>query len=363
MTTEPTPGSEDIVRTQELTRTADIITAYWNEITHYRTTAGEAERGTRVAFPIDYVELADRHAADARQLLDRPDLLHRWSASPSIDVIARTAQTFQTVAAGITVQTLNRVTNGTYWRNDLPREHRVESGELSERDQYMFTPTEQLFQFIMTTARIDAANLHEARIEGVELTEPLLDTVQRLATARTEAFQQAVATFVRDEHRIPTKDDLWTIQRGILEAIPQIARPRRAEVAEAASPQLIAWQKTITDAQLTLRVLDQLTGVTEAQREAMRKYFSTLALQDTNTVPDFLSVDHAELTKTAGSPFEQQLARELGYVSEQPVDSQPVDSQDAPPLVPDAVKQARRFLFRLNSQLIPLRAKAVSSSS
>ncbi len=361
MTTEPTPGSADVVRTEGLTRTADVITSYWNEITHYRTTAGEAERGTRVAFPIDYVELADRYAADARQLLDRPDLLLRWSRSPSTDVIARTAHTFQTIAADIAIQTLTRVTNGTYWRNDLPREHAVEPGETTERDQFIFTPTEQLFQFIMTTARVDAANLHETRIQGVELTEPLLDTVQRLAVARTEAFQQSIATFVRTEHRIPSRADMLEIQQRVLESVPHVARPNPA--AETTSPesagagkQLLAWKKTVTDAQQTARVLDQVTGITEAQREALRRYFLTLGAQDQTSVPEFLSEEQAAQTKTAGTPFEQQLARELGYVADQAI-----DSQEGPPLVPDAVKQARRFLFRLNSQFIPLRAAAARS--
>jgi hypothetical protein len=372
MTIEPTPGSADHVRTEELTRTADGITTYWNQVTHYRTTAGQAERGTRVAFPIDYAELADRYAADARQLLDRPDLLHGWATSPSTDVIARTAHTFQTVAADIAVQTLTRATNGDYWRNDLPREHAVEPGETTERDQFIFTPTEQLFQFIMTTARVDAANLHEARLEGMELTEPLLETVQRLATARTEAFQQSVAAFVREEHRIPTRTDLLEIQQQVMESIPHIARPTktsgeqrsahktstedRSPEAAAAAKQLLAWEKTIADAELTARVVDQITGITEAQREALRRYFSVLGSQDRTLLPPFLSIEQAEKTKSDGTPFEQQLARELGYVVEKPV-----ESQEVPPLAPDAVKQARRFLFRLNSQLIPLRAAAARS--
>jgi hypothetical protein len=127
---------------------------------------------------------------------------------------------------------------------------------------------------------------------------------------------------------------------------PYISRPIPVSPAEqTASPdaankvrQLANWQKTIKNVRQVVPVLDQITGITKEQREALRRYYSALGAQEGTVLPAFLLPQQAQQTRSDGTPFEWQLARELGYVV-----SQPAGSQGDPHLDPDAITNVRRF--------------------
>ncbi len=330
MTVDQQPLPTNIQPYEEYARTADAMVAFWNKVTHFIPPEGESQesRGTVLELPVDYIELADQYGADALQILQHPKLLKSWANSPSTAIQLRRGLVFQALSALATINALDTVRGNTRWRDGFHRRSGQSSSETNHT--VIGTPEESLFMALVVDAHKDATAYVERESLGEQFSQPLQQLVDLNTLHRAQELQQLILEYTaRNGHAPQTSLEMQELATIARVKFPPLAtkqldeKSRTQNAAATEQTQIKAWKTAVANARRFRDVVDSITRLDSAKKAAVKRYYQTLAEQNETVLPDSMRLENKENTRENGTPFEQQLAIDLGYGIPSPTEDHP----------------------------------------
>ncbi len=354
----------DVARNDRFAKTADAMVAFWHKVTHFGNSEQpsaespsplpphqQTERGTTFDLPINMVELGTIFGDDALEIVAHRDVLRQWETSPSTAIKGRQAMVLQAVAARSTVQALNEVYGERVWMTDFhQREGGVHESGITRTE---LTPFEEAFSALIGAALTDAKAYNTRTLLSESFNQPLAEWVQHYTRLRTKEMKVQIENFMAEHGRAPNRSDIKAIVNTVRAKYPPLSVPKLTVSEVVATPAnvqtdakgLQAWKQAVRDARKNTAFVDSIEGITEREKTAIQNYYDTLAQQDPATLPVFMKGDQAEHRKVHGTPYEQQLAIDLGLGIRDPKDKERKKFVTLPP----AITAVRGFLAQFQS--------------
>lgn len=324
-------------------RAQDMVN-FWDTCTHYAETADTAERGIRISYPDDLIQLAERYGEEAKIICSDISTLEEWFRSNDHDLMRKAAVVIDAVSTNVVIRSFDSVFSDSEWLDDIP--------EQDNRRSTHHTPTEQVFMNMVKQSAQELQNLHQYIRSGGHLEEPGLEVLQKQAQARLNALYEELACEGDGDRDIVSSKRLQQVCFRATERVPLISaqtgkpshdkRTNTPRERNAQSKRASSWQNEVLNAQFVTDhpdVLGQIHSLTDREVQALYLYFERLSYCDAEEVPE-------DLSGWEESDHRRELARLLGYV-----DPNSLDVYGQEELQPNACKMVNRLLNRIRGHI------------